>query len=83
MSVVERIARVIDPQAWAEVGSSYQNTATLTRVQISLDRARAAIRALREPTPAMLAVYEGYHPLDLPAPGEIYQRMIDAILEEK
>lgn len=46
MSMVERVAQIIDPYSWTEPGF-------LMRREVSLRTARSAIEAMREPTPAM------------------------------
>jgi hypothetical protein len=50
--MVERVARILEPQAWAALGLcdtiAYQNRRTS-----SLRKARAAIQAMRKPTPDM------------------------------
>lgn len=81
MHMIEKVARAIDPAAWAE-----PTTASLTplwkepRKRQSQETARAAIAAMREPTPQM--VIAGVEAFGLGGPLEpVYEAMIDAALE--
>lgn len=58
-NIVERVARIIDPEAWAPVDqcASYVARHTIPKHrerEESLAKARAAIAALREPSDAMI-----------------------------
>jgi hypothetical protein len=51
---IERVARVLEPQAWAALGIG-DTLAYANRRKSSLRKARLAIEAMREPTPEMIA----------------------------
>lgn len=94
-SMIERVARVLEPQAWAALGIGdtfvYKNRRTS-----SLRKARAAIAALREPTEEMyeaggtseaFQIQSSIDPSRLWQPGQIiaatvWRTMIDAALSE-
>lgn len=97
-TMIERVARVLEPQAWAaqEHGDSvaYRNRRTA-----SIRKARAAIEAMREPTEGMHEAAEGisvYYDdfscgdgnITLGSPGyrqkfnQVWQQLIDAALKE-
>lgn len=88
--MIERVARALAPLAWATLGLSdtLANQATRTA---SLRRARAAIKAMREPTEAMRqcgvhgqwsGVIEGIPEDERDAATSLWQAMIDAALAE-
>lgn len=52
--MLERIAKVIDPQAWRSVNTTFDNsTQELLRLN-SIDKARSVVLAMREPTAEMI-----------------------------
>lgn len=52
-SLVERVARALDPLAWAALGLADTEKLAFRRKR-SMEQAVVAIRAMREPTEAML-----------------------------
>lgn len=56
-SMIERVARILEPQAWRALGLS-DTLAYKNRRTSSLRKARAAIEAMREPTDAMMRQME-------------------------
>lgn len=85
--VLERVARALEPQAWAALGTG-DTLAYKNRRVSSLRKARAAIEAIREPTEEMMqaACDAAFQPVSLTS-EEAYElgwrSMIDAILNEK
>lgn len=80
--MIERVARAIAPQAWANVGIVGRDTlAQSSRRKASLKHAKAAIQAMRKPTLDMVDAFKYFSSDDLPA-TKAYQRMIDAALKE-
>lgn len=89
-SMIERVARVLEPQAWTVAGEA-DSIAYRNRRTASLRKARAAIEAMREPTAASVSAgalipiqtFEGPEATVLSEEaGEIYRTMIDAALKE-
>lgn len=94
MDMIEKVARAIDPHAW-EDGGYWNGRERTWRREKSLDAARAALEALREPTKEMWEAYIRWHGLDPYARCENifdatvgvgalskWQAMIDAALKE-
>lgn len=52
MGIVEKVARRLEPQAWAALGTG-DTTESKRRRSLSLRQARAAIEAMREPDDEM------------------------------
>lgn len=52
-SMVERVARILEPQAWRALGLA-DTLAYANRRTSSLRKARAAIEAMRDPTDSMV-----------------------------
>lgn len=50
--MVERVARVLDPDAWAD---EFPSMGTIRKREATIDKARAAIEAMREPTLDMIS----------------------------
>ncbi|MBB2818961.1 UNVERIFIED_ORG: hypothetical protein GGD59_002206 [Rhizobium esperanzae] len=92
-TMIERVARALDPYAWSEKGFSI-------RREVSKQQARAAIAAMREPTDGMheaaenIAVYyddfscgDGNITLGLPGYhakfNGVWSKLIDAALKEE
>ena len=75
-SLVARLAKIIDPEAFGlpldNFGSDYLSDRDMAR-----EKARAVIAAMREPTEAMAWVGRGTNHADL------WRAMIDAALSEK
>ena len=78
-SMVERVARAIDPEAFNERLPSSVHEPRRNRAN---DAARAAIEAMREPTEAMVDVAWQKLRGNL-RPDEYYRHMIDAALNAK
>ena len=92
MDMIEKVARAIDPMAWAVPWEDYpaERARREARQAGSLMTARRAIEAMREPTGDMLeafiqtaasqgVAFEEDSPAQYPAP--IYMAMIDAALK--
>lgn len=91
--MIERVARAFEPTIW-EIphfladGSAIQKRYIDDRQKRSLEKARAAIQAMREPTEAMLEagheVVAGFYTrgYDCPAFEDSWRAAIDAILKE-
>lgn len=83
-NMVERVARAIDPDEWALIDN--KTAVTYDARGLSLQRARAAIAAMREPTeamadaPARAGVYAGDYTMHAGEATEAWQAMIDAAL---
>lgn len=77
LSMVERVARQLEPQAWAALGIG-DTLAYSNRRTSSLRKARKAIGAMREPTKLMLMA-SGIHGTTNKSK---YQAMIDEALKE-
>lgn len=71
--MVERVARVLEPQAWAALGIG-DTLAYKNRRTSSLRKARAVIESMREPTFKMLRA------ANTDAAEIVWPRMIDAAL---
>ncbi len=97
MTMIERVARAIDPAAWIYMDKAKRYGAVSCamesaglKVRSSLNRAAAAIVSMRVPTPEMyirggVAIYEA-RPMGETAADEssaCWRAMIDAALEEK
>lgn len=84
MTALERAARTIDPQAWADDVYWPSHSRTWRR-DMSMHSARAALLSLREPDEAMLEAM-GNAGLDASEKRDveiaIYQAAIDTILAE-
>lgn len=75
--MVDRVARILEPQAWAALGAG-DTLAYKNRRTSSLRKARAAIEGMREPTDAMIdAGAKEYTVLMM------WQAAIDAALKEQ
>ncbi len=78
-SMVERVARAMYPKGWEQDGH-FNSRERAWRRDHAMIAARAAIEAMREPTPGMLsdglAIHDWDHGLD-----DVYTAMIDAALE--
>ncbi|MDK4725658.1 hypothetical protein [Rhizobium phaseoli] len=79
-TMIERVARALDPYAWSEKGFSI-------RREVSKQQARAAIAEMREATPAMVEVGTEARwrsaVRDANSINEIWNVMIDAALKEE
>ena len=78
--MVTRVARVLEPQAWAALGTgdtlAYEN-----RRKSSLRKARAAIQALRDPPARVLDAMQSYAQCAGYIP-EGWNAAIDSILQD-
>lgn len=70
-----RVARVLDPKAFGESDDSRLDTFYRNLRNAALEQARAAIRAMREPTPDM---YDAGCTSFSENPADSYEAMIDA-----
>lgn len=61
-SMITRVARILEPQAWAALGTG-DTLAYKNRRTSSLRKARAAIETMKEPTDEMIVA--GYNAADL------------------
>lgn len=79
--IIERVARVLEPQAWAALGLcdtlAYKNRRTS-----SLRKAKASLEAMREPTNEMKAAMEPWTRVSGHQDG-VWKAGIDAALKEK
>lgn len=89
--IIERIARIIDPVAWHPFDTSFDNGYWVMMRLNSVDKAKAAIAAMREPTDDMSiigALTRNNDPqplvncITIGEAGSIYRAMIDAALKE-
>lgn len=81
--MVERVARVLEPQAWRALGIG-DTIAYQSRRTSSLRKARSAIAIMREPTgPQMDAHHRAFNNLlsDGGDDKDVWRAMIDAALE--
>lgn len=78
-SMVEKIARVLEPQAWAALGTG-DTLAYKNRRTSSLRKARAALQALMEPTPGMIEAGQQCEGFGGDG-GQIYAAMIRSAME--
>jgi hypothetical protein len=79
--MVERGARILEPQAWAALGDC-DTLAYRSRRTASLRKARAFIEAMREPTEAMVSVGNSTTAAAFAPAVDVWQAMIDAALQE-
>lgn len=79
--MIERVARAMEPDVWASIDGDFWDGKERTR-ENSLARARAAIAAMREPTPEITArfVRAGHGPYGDVEARAVWQEMIDAAL---
>lgn len=89
MNMIERVARAIRPRVWARLDSGEISDDANDARYRSLEQARAAIEAMREPTDKMVrSAYEcrdpGFcdEPGETQSPEECWEAMIDAALSE-
>lgn len=85
-SMIERVARALDPEVWSEetpVPTRAGILAFHSRRQASVSTARVAIDAMREPTTEMNAAgFMAMNRHGKRAVHEIFNTMIDAALKE-
>ncbi len=82
-SMVERVARILEPQAWRALGLA-DTLAYANRRTSSLRKARAAIEEMRDPTDAMTVAMEDARDQDGHTHLEMaWQLAIDAALNEQ
>lgn len=85
MTMLEKIARAIckargnDPDAGANI--FYKSTQLPAQWQTFEKEARAALEAMRDPTPEMVLIFP--HAEGRVTYKEVYSAMIDAVLKEK
>lgn len=77
--MIERVAKVLSPQSWAALNTPCDTKAKVKRREASLDFAKQAIAAMREPTEKMLEASEPSLEEGSSAYG-CWRNMIDAIL---
>lgn len=83
MSMVERVARAIDPSCWEIPEEDYpaERARREAKQFSSLAAAKRAIEAMREPTEVMVKAGASIYCSEYEAP-EIWKDMIDAALNE-
>lgn len=83
--MIERVARVLSPQAWQTLGTSCDTKARKKRREASLDYARRCVLAMREPTEDMIEEVEFNAPsgeiIGRCEAKNVWQEMIDKVLE--
>ena len=80
-NMVERVARAIDPECWAEPGLTRAELENChIRRQKANWQARVAIQVMREPTDAMIEAGYIYFGGERCSPDESWEAMIDAAL---
>lgn len=76
--MIEKVARVIHPGAWRTLDTAFDsNTQQLERLN-SMDRAKAAIEAMLEPTDGMMKTFYDDNMIK-----QDYKNMVQAALEGK
>ena len=75
MKIVEKMARIIDPDCWANP----QEFPFTVRQSVSMRRAVACLRAIREPSEEMI---DASRREDIGLEEEVYTAMIDAAIAE-
>lgn len=77
-TMIEKLAAIIDPENWRTLNTSFDTPSRHLFRLNSIDKAKAVIQAMREPTEEMLKTQSG-----MEFDGkQCYQEMIDAALKE-
>lgn len=82
MTMIEKVAIALAPQAWACYGRMIDNVAQSSRRKASLRHARLAIEAMREPTDEMQMIYYELNHKCGTFDVSTWERSIDAALKE-